>query len=126
MVATRAVVLSIAAVSLLCHVDAKDRTNHYDRYCLFTWESDKNELCFALVRYEQRDNFVRKWFPKRLGKCGKANLRSALEDLPKGSVVMWEDWPRRGFNYPSATEMDYIKQFGKSEGVQVIFAPLLQ
>lgn len=50
---------------------------------------------------------------------------NALKALPKTSVVLWEDNPPRGFTYPSESVMEHVKEFGKTQGVEVVYAPLL-
>jgi hypothetical protein len=95
------------------------------RYSLFTWNSAEAKICFALVIRSQRDNVLRRWFPKRAGKCGIAELKGALKNLPKGTEVLWEELPRRGFSYPSADMMDEIRESAKNDGIDVVYAPIL-
>jgi hypothetical protein len=38
---------------------------------------------------------------------------------------LWEELPARGFSYPSADVMDEIKEFAKGQGIDVVYAPIL-
>jgi hypothetical protein len=95
------------------------------RYCLLTWDSVDAKICFALIPRLERDDFLRRWDPKSAGKCGIVELKSALKSLPKGTEVLWEELPRKGFTYPSADTMDEVRNFAKSEGIVVVYAPIL-
>jgi hypothetical protein len=95
------------------------------RYTLLTWNSAEAKVCFVLVNRSQRDNLLRRWNPKSSGKCGIAELKGALKSLPKGTEVLWEELPRSGFNYPSADIMDEVKKSTESEGIDVVYAPIL-
>jgi hypothetical protein len=121
------IALLVAALCSSCGVDVEknDSSNHSARYSLFTWMAGEGDVCFVLVPYRQRDKFLHRWFPKRFGTCGIANLKNALKTLPRGSEVLWEELPPRGFVYPSVALLDDIQQFGKSENVDVVMAPIL-
>lgn len=95
------------------------------RYSLFTWESGDAKLCFVLVIRSQRDDFLRRLDPKSAGKCGIAEVKSKLKSLPKGTEVLWEELPRSGFTYPAADTMDEVKNSAQSEGIVVVYAPIL-
>ncbi len=90
-----------------------------------TWTSHTEELCFALMPIQERAAFLRRWFPKRAGTCGLANLKSAIEALPDGVAVMWEDIPRRNFTYPAARVCDEIVEFATARHAKVVFVPVL-
>lgn len=121
------IALLVAALCPSCGVDVEknDSSNHSARYSLFTWSAGEGDVCFVLVPYQQRDKFLHRWFPKRLGTCGVANLKTALKTLSKGTEVLWEELPSRGFVYPSAALLDDIQQFGKGKNVDVVMAPIL-
>ena len=121
------IVLLSAAFCLSCGADAEknDPSDESRRYSLFTWTTSGDNLCFVLVPYHQRENFLRRWFPKRSGKCSATELKRALKALPKSAEVIWEEAPSRGLTYPSATLLDDIQQFGKSQNVDVVMAPIL-
>jgi hypothetical protein len=100
------------------------RADRSDRYLLVTWDpSNKTDVCFTLIPSKDREKFARRWFPKRTGKCGIANLKNALRTLPQGALVLWEDTPRPGFNYPAANIIEEIRRYAKARGINVLLAP---
>lgn len=120
-------VICAALVYVSCRPERVTNASLSDnkRYSLFTWDANRDQVCFALVPRPRRDSFLRRWFPKRGGKCGIVELKNELKKLPKDTEVLWEELPRRGFTYPSADILDDIKESAKKEGIDVVNAPIL-
>jgi len=95
------------------------------RQCLYTWPTNENQWCFALIPFEQCDEFLRGQSSKSLGKCGLSDLMKALKALPEGSEVLWEDNPRRGFSYPPDDIIQQVTKIGQEQNIPVTITPLL-
>ena len=96
----------------------------FDRYCLFTEQSDRI-LCFALMREFERHKFIHRWFPKRNLKCGVPELKQALASLPKGTTVLWTNWPKK-FDYPDQTVIDDLIAFAAQHDVRLEESPVVR
>jgi hypothetical protein len=97
----------------------------FDRYCLFTSNRSDGELCFALIREFERRKFVHRWFPRRKLKCGVAELKQALASLPKGTSVLWTDWPGT-FDYPAPGISEDLIAFAAQHEVRVEKSPIVK
>ena len=121
-----ALTLLLAVLTTACTDDYDSiPPSAWERYSLLTWTSRTGELCFALMPIRERAAFLRRWFPKRQGTCGLADLKSAIERLPDGVAVMWEDIPRRNFTYPAARVCDEVVEFATAHHAKVVFVPVL-
>ena len=123
---TKTVALFLAFVAVACSDDDYSiPPSDTPRYALITWAGRNSELCFALMPIEERADFLRRWFPKRFGRCGLPTLKAALATVPRGVAVMWEDDPKRGFTYPPEPIVQELRAVSEAHGLTVHFTPVL-
>jgi hypothetical protein len=97
----------------------------FNRYCLFTSKQVDGEVCFALMREFERRRFIHQWFPKRKLRCGITDLKDALASLPKGTSVLWTDWPGT-FEYPASNVMEDVIAFARQHEVHIEQSPVVK
>lgn len=98
----------------------------FEQYVLYTWNVRSGDLCFALMIQADRYEFRRRWFRKKNAKCGVADLKRAIAALPKGSFVLWQDSPSKGFDYPDERVIREMIEFATDHGVKLEHDPGLQ
>lgn len=95
----------------------------FEQYSLFTWNTGSGDFCFKIMTGAESNKFIHTWFPKRNARCGIAELKKALTELPSGSRVFWEDWPPQGFNYPPENVIKEVIEFANGKGIHLEQSP---
>jgi hypothetical protein len=98
----------------------------FETYALFSWNAKPGDFCFAIMTQAEGDRFIHRWFPKRGAKCGISDLEAALVALPKGSYVLWEDWPPKGFDYPPDNVVAEVITFAQKNDIHLERSPALR
>ena len=120
--------VAVALVFSACRPGAKEAIPAYEfsTYTLFTWDSQSDEFCCKLMTRAESNEFIHAWFPRRNAKCGLANLEATLTQLPKDSLVLWETWPPKNFDYPPEKVVKEVIDFAASRNVHVKQSPALE
>lgn len=133
MVRTRAVMrrvgLSLVAILLsACTPDGQDSIPPYEfeQYSMFSWKTDSNSFCFAVMIQAKSHAFLRSWSKKKQAKCGMSELQKALAALPRNSVVLWQDWPPANLDYPPDDVVQQVIEFAKANGIELKQSPSLR
>jgi hypothetical protein len=98
----------------------------YERYSLFTWKTQTDGFCFAIMVRADADKFLHSRRAKESARCGVFELKRALTALPRLSHVFWEDWPPKQFDYPPDSVVEEVIDFAKSRGIHLEQSPALR
>lgn len=91
----------------------------FEQYVLYTWNVRSGEFCFALMIQADRYQFRRRWFPKRHAKCGLADLKLAIAAVPRDKLILWQNSPSEGFDYPDENVIREMIEFAKDRGIKL-------
>jgi hypothetical protein len=98
----------------------------FKQYALFTWNTQSDDLCFALMHESESTLFIRGWTSKWGAKCGITKLNEALGALPRGTYVSWYTWPPKDCDYPNKAVVTNILELASQKGVEVKLVSALE
>jgi hypothetical protein len=94
-------------------------------FVLLSWKHTQRDYQFALIPLDKEERFLRNFQPRRRGLQGLVPLKTALEQLPAGTPIVWEDDQIKGLTYPPLSYISEVTTFVRSKGLQIELNPVV-